>query len=103
MAYTVSRRTEIGIRVALGAAPAAVVGLVLRRVAYLVGAGAAAGVLGSLWASRAVAPLLYRLQPRDPLTIAAAVVVLAVVGAAAGWLPARPAARIDPARLLRES
>ncbi|OFW21642.1 MAG: hypothetical protein A3G21_14690 [Acidobacteria bacterium RIFCSPLOWO2_12_FULL_66_21] len=104
MAYTVSRRRrEIGIRVALGAAPRAVVALVLRRVAYLVGAGAAIGLLASMWASRAVAPLLYRLQPRDPATIAAAVVVLAVVGAAAGWLPARRAARVDPARLLRES
>jgi predicted permease len=101
--YAVSRRrTEIGIRMALGARPAGVVGMVLRRVALLVGAGAAVGVGAALWASQFVATLLYGLQPRDPVTLAGAVLVLAAIGVAAGWLPARRAARIDPARVLRD-
>jgi putative ABC transport system permease protein len=103
MSYAVSRRrTEIGIRMALGAAPGGVVALVLRRVAILVGIGTIAGAVVSLWASRFVSTLLYGLQPRDPLTLIAAILVLVTIGAMAGWLPARRASRIDPARVLRE-
>ncbi len=70
MSYAVSRRrTELGIRLALGAAPRAVVRLVLARVGLLVGAGVVAGAAASLWLSRFVAPLLYGLQPRDPVTL----------------------------------
>ena len=66
--YAVSRRrTEIGIRVALGAAPAAVVRLVLRRAALLVALGIATGAAVSLWAARFVSPLLFGLPPRDPV------------------------------------
>jgi putative ABC transport system permease protein len=102
-AYAVSRRrTEIGIRLALGARPGGVVRLVLRRVALLVGAGVVVGGVASLWAARFAGSLLYGLQPRDPVTLAAAAAVLAGVGALAGWLPARRASRIDPARVLRE-
>jgi putative ABC transport system permease protein len=101
--YAVSRRrTEIGIRMALGAQPGGVVMMVLRRVAILVGVGTVAGVAAALWASKFVATLLYGLQPRDPATLAGAVLVLASIGAAAGWLPARRASRIDPARVLRD-
>jgi predicted permease len=101
--YAVSRRrTEIGIRLALGAAPAGVVRMVLGRVGLLVGLGALTGSALSLWASKFVATLLYGLQPRDPVTLAAAVVVLGVIGVLAGWLPARRAAHIDPARVLRD-
>ncbi len=104
MAYSVSRRrAEIGIRMALGAAPAGVVWIVLRRVAVLVAIGVLFGAAASLWLSRFVAPLLFGLAPRDPMTLAGAIVVLAAVGTLAGWLPARRAARIDPARVLRES
>ncbi len=103
-AYAVSRRrAEIGIRLALGAEPRRVVRLVLARVAILVGAGVVAGVAASIWLSRFVAALVYGLDPRDPTTLAGAVAVLAVVGATAGWLPARRASRIDPARVLRDS
>ena len=102
-AYAVSRRrTEIGIRLALGAQPGGVIRLVLRRVALLVGAGVVAGGLTSLWAARFAGSLLYGLQPRDPWTLGAAAAVLVGVGALAGWLPARRASRIDPARVLRE-
>jgi ABC-type antimicrobial peptide transport system permease subunit len=87
---------------ALGAAPAGVIRLVLRRVVMLVGLGVALGSAASLWAARLVDTLLFGLQPRDPMTLAGAVAVLGVIGAIAGWLPARRASRIDPARVLRE-
>ena len=87
---------------ALGAAPGGVVRMVLRRVAVLVAAGVIIGAGVSLWASRFVATLLYGLQPRDPVTLVLAALVLSLIGALAGWLPARRAARIDPARVLRE-
>jgi len=101
--YAVSRRrTEIGIRMALGAEPRGVIGLVLRRVALLVLAGVVTGSAATLAAARFVSSLLYGLQPRDPLTLVAAAIVLATIGALAGWLPAWRASRIDPARVLRD-
>jgi putative ABC transport system permease protein len=102
--YAVARRrTEIGIRMALGAAPRGVVRLVLGRVSLLVAAGIALGAGASVWAAKFVATLLYGLEPRDPATIAGSAVVLAAVGAFAGWLPAYRASRIDPADVLRET
>ncbi len=101
--YAVSRRrTEIGIRMALGANPGGVTRMVLGRVAVLVGAGVAIGGLASVWASRFASSLLFGLQPRDPITLAVSAAVLLGVGALAGWLPARRASRIDPARVLRD-
>ena len=103
MSYSVSRRrSEIGIRMALGAAPSGVIALVLRRAAVLIIGGIVAGGGIALWAAKFVSPLLFGLQPRDPVTLAAATLVLTVIGAVAGWVPARRAARIDPARVLRE-
>ena len=102
--YAVSRRrTEIGIRMALGAAPGGVVRLVLARVTRLVAMGVVIGAALSLWASKFVAALLYGLEPRDPATLAGAAVVLGAVGLLAGWLPARRASRVDPAEVLREA
>jgi ABC-type antimicrobial peptide transport system permease subunit len=101
--YGVSRRrTEIGIRMALGADAAAVVRMVLGRTALLVGLGVAIGAGLSLWASTFVASLLYGLTPRDPITLVGAAATLAAVGAFAAWLPARRAAKIDPIEVLRE-
>jgi ABC-type antimicrobial peptide transport system permease subunit len=100
--YAVSRRrTEFGIRMALGAPPSRIVQLVLWRVALLVGAGVTVGAIVSLWASKFVASLLYGLEPRDPGTFASAVIVLTLVAAFAAWVPARRASRTDPAITLR--
>jgi putative ABC transport system permease protein len=101
--YAVSRRrAEIALRMALGAAPRTVLVLVLRRAVVLMGVGVIAGSAVSLWASQFVSPLLFGLQPRDPLTLAAAIALLATIGVLAGWLPARSASRLDPVRVLRE-
>jgi putative ABC transport system permease protein len=104
MSYVVCRRrTELGIRMALGAAPGAVVRLVLGRVVTLVTLGVVIGGAVSLWASKFVATLLYGLDPHDPAALIGASVVLATVAALAAWVPAWRASRIDPAHLLRDS
>jgi putative ABC transport system permease protein len=103
-AYAVAgRRTEIGIRMALGASSSGVVRLVLSQVMLLVGIGVLVGSGVSIWMSKFVATLLYGLEPRDPITLVGAAVVMGSVGAVAGWLPAYRASRIDPAEVLRES
>ena len=90
-------------RMALGETQSGVVRLVLSRVTMLVAIGVAVGAGISLWASTFVAALLYGLEPRDPATLAGAVLVLSIVGLTAGWLPAHRASRIDPAEVLRDS
>lgn len=101
--YAVSRRrTEIGIRMALGAAPRGVVGMVLGRVGLLVAVGVVMGVGVSLWAARFVSALLFGLEPRDWGTLVVAALILGAIGALAGWVPAVRASRIDPAQVLRE-
>jgi predicted permease len=100
--YAVTRRrTEIGVRMALGATPGSVVRLMLSRVTWLVGIGALAGAMLSVSAANLVRSLVYGLEPGDPATLAGTIAALAAVGAVAGWLPARRAARIDPALALR--
>jgi predicted permease len=96
------RRREIGIRLTLGAGRAAAERFVLGRVARLVTIGVVLGVAASLALSPVVQKMLYQLEPRDPATMALAAGTLVVVGLLAGWLPARRAARIDPAQVLRE-
>ena len=102
MSYNVARRTnEIGIRLALGAQRRDVLNLVMRESMILVAVGVVVGVAVALGASRFIATLLYGLAPTDALTIVAAVGVMVVVSALAGFLPARRAARVDPMVALR--
>ena len=102
-AYSVSRRrSEIGIRIALGARPAGIATLAWQRTVVLVAIGMVAGLAASLWLSRFVGPLLVGLEPNDPFTIVSAIVVLGTIGGLAAWLPARRAAHSYPAAVLRE-
>ena len=102
MAFQVARRThEIGVRMALGAKPARVVSMVVRRSLLLAGLGVAAGLAIALGASRLVSSLLYGIAPHDPISYAAAVAVLLLAAVAAGLVPALRAARVDPVTALR--
>jgi predicted permease len=102
MAYTVARRTrEIGIRMALGALQGNVMWLVMREVLLLVGSGVALGLPAAVGLSRLVQSQLFGIQPHDPLTLTAATAALAIVSAAAGYLPARRATRVNPVQALR--
>jgi predicted permease len=97
-----ARRSEIGIRMALGAEPASIVRLVFHHVGVLVVVGVSLGLLCSLAAARYVQALLFQLDARDPVTFAAAAAVLMIIGIAAAWVPAASAGRLDPAAVLRE-
>jgi predicted permease len=102
-AYSVNRqRSEIAVRIALGASAGRVVRRVLGGVVVRVAIGAAIGVALTAWAAPVAATLLYGLTPRDATTLAGATLLLGIVGAVAGWIPARRIARIDPARVLRD-
>jgi predicted permease len=100
-AAVTARRSEIGIRMALGARADGVVRLVLRGVAWMVGIGIVAGAALSAWAATFTQSLLYDVQPRDPLTFASAALTLIAVATIAAWLPARRASRISPIDTLR--
>jgi len=99
---TRARQAEIGLRLALGAQPRGIVRLVFHRASVLVAVGLALGLAGSLWAARFLSPLLFHVEARDPATFAAAAGVLVTAALLASWLPARRAARLDPATVLRE-
>jgi ABC-type antimicrobial peptide transport system permease subunit len=102
LSYNVSQRTrEIGIRVAMGAQRKSVLGLVLRESLLLVAAGLAMGIAVSLGAGRLISSQLFGIEPTDPTTFLVAVATLVVASAAAGYLPARRATRVDPIVALR--
>jgi ABC-type antimicrobial peptide transport system permease subunit len=102
MSYMVMRRArEIGIRIALGAMRGRVIWIVMREVLMLAGAGIAVGLPAALLLSKLVRNQLYGIEPQDPGSIAAAVVLLSLVAAIAGYIPAWRAANYDPARVLR--
>jgi predicted permease len=102
VAYSVAQRTrEIGLRMALGAGPAAVRGMVLRQVAWMTAIGGAIGLAAGIYLGQAARSLLYELQGYDPVVLAASLVGLAIVAVAAGYVPARRAAAIDPLSALR--
>ena len=96
------RRREIGIRMALGADTESVRGIVLRYAASLTVPGVALGLLVALFGSRLLDALLFGVESGDPATYGFAVAVFLGVGLAAGWLPARRAMSVDPARTLAE-
>ena len=102
MSYNVSRRTnEIGIRMALGAERKTVMGMVMSESMVLVVVGAVIGVAIALAAGRLVTALLYGVAATDMLSMAIAIVTMILVAAAAGYLPARRASRVDPMVALR--
>jgi predicted permease len=102
LAYAVSQRTrEIGVRVALGAAPGHILSMVLRQGLTSIALGLAIGLTGALGLSRLVSRLLFGVAPTDPLCFAGSVAVLAAAGVAACLVPARQAVAIEPMRALR--
>jgi predicted permease len=102
LAYTVAQRTrEIGLRMALGAAPARVRAMVLRQVAIMTAVGGALGLVAAVWAGRAAKAMLYQLEGHDPIVLVTSVVLLAAVALTAGFIPAHRASRVDPMLALR--
>jgi putative ABC transport system permease protein len=102
MAYLVNERAhEIGVRMALGARPAAVLGLVLRRGMSLALTGVALGLLTAFWLTRLIKNLLFGVSASDPLTFTGIALLLLVVAFLACWLPARRAMKVNPIFALR--
>jgi ABC-type antimicrobial peptide transport system permease subunit len=97
MSYAVLRRTaEIGLRMALGALPGHVLGMILRESLTLVCLGVAAGIAAACGASRLIASMLFGLSPTDPLTYGSVALLLVTVALVASLLPAHRASRVDP-------
>jgi predicted permease len=102
LSYAVVRRTrEIGIRLTLGAQPAAVVRSVIGRVAIAIGLGVVAGLAGGAYFATFVRTLLYEVEPFSAVSFVLPVLGLLAVGLVAAWFPARRATRVDPAEALR--
>jgi len=96
-----NRRNEIGIRLALGALPAQVRGMILRESGWLAVGGIVIGLGGALALARLVKLMLYGIQPNDPVTLGAGVLLLLAVALGASWIPARRAAAVQPMEALR--
>jgi putative ABC transport system permease protein len=102
LSYVVSQRTqEIGVRLAIGAAPVDVVRLFVREGALLAAIGLACGVAGALVAARSLDALLFGVTARDPLTFGGVAAALGLMALMASYLPARRAAKVDPMEALR--
>ena len=100
--YSVSQRTsEMGIRIAMGAEPTDVVGLVLADGARLTFGGVGLGLLGAASLSRVLESQLFGISATDPLTFAGVAIILASVAMLAAYIPARRTARLDPLMALR--
>jgi ABC-type antimicrobial peptide transport system permease subunit len=101
-AYAVTQHTrEIGMRMVLGAAPAQVIALFLRRGAVQLGIGLVIGVAGAFGVGRLLQAILVQTSPRDPLTLVSIVALLTIVAAVACIIPALRATRLDPLHALR--
>jgi ABC-type antimicrobial peptide transport system permease subunit len=102
LAYNVTQRTrELGLRLALGAAPGGVRALILKQVGVMALIGAGLGLAGAFGLGRVAETQLYGLSGRDPFVFGAAFAVLALVVLAASWVPAWRASRIAPTQALR--
>jgi ABC-type antimicrobial peptide transport system permease subunit len=102
LAYSVVQRTkEIGVRMALGAGSANILRMVLMQVALMTVIGAAIGAAVAYGIGRGAASLLFEMKAHDPLVMIGAALLLACVALAAGYVPARRAARVDPMQALR--
>ncbi|HMC78284.1 MAG TPA: ABC transporter permease [Vicinamibacterales bacterium] len=102
LAYTVSQRTrEIGLRMALGAAPSRVRAMVMRQVAWMTVVGAIAGLGGAVYIGLKAGSLLYEMKGSDPGVLAVSAVALSAVALLAGFVPAHRASRVDPMVALR--
>ena len=102
MAYTVSQRThEMGVRVALGAQPGDIVRLAVGECMLVAAIGLGLGVVGAVGVTRWLSSFLYDVKATDLPTFAAALLLLAATALAAGYIPARRAARLDPLTALR--
>jgi predicted permease len=103
MAYTVAqRKREIGVRLALGAAPSGIRRLVLGRGARLAAIGLAIGLAAAIGLGRVIRSLLFGITPFDVTTLVAVPIVLGGMALIASWIPARRAMRLDPVRAMRE-
>jgi predicted permease len=104
LAYTVAQRTrEIGLRMALGAAPGRVRAMVLRQVGIMTVVGGPIGLMAAIWAGRAAKSndILYQMDGHDPLVLAGSMFLLTLVALGAGFIPAHRASKVDPMRALR--
>jgi putative ABC transport system permease protein len=103
VSYSVQQRLrELGIRLALGAAPGSILQQVLGEGVVLASAGITAGLIGALLLTRYLASLLYTVKPIDPAVYAAVALILMTATLAGCYVPARRAMRVDPANVLRE-
>jgi ABC-type antimicrobial peptide transport system permease subunit len=102
LAYTVSQRTrEIGLRMALGAAPARVRRMVMKQVGIMILIGSLIGLTAAIWIGSVAQEQLYRMEGHDPVVMAGAAAILALVALSAGLIPAHRASRVDPMTALR--
>jgi putative ABC transport system permease protein len=102
MSYSVAQRShEIGVRMALGSDQGRVLRLVLNQTVILAVIGVAIGVAAALAFTRFMSSLLYSVRPSDPYTMVAVSILLMIVSALAGYIPARRASRVDPMIVLR--
>jgi len=96
------RTAEIGVRMALGAAPSGIFNLVVGYGLRLSAAGVAVGLVGAFAATRVMKSMLVGVKPEDPATFVAMALIFTIIAGAASWLPARRAARLDPTAALRD-
>ena len=102
MAYVVTLRTkELGVRIALGAQPSSVAAMMTKQGMLLTAVGIAGGLALFAGVARFLRSFLYGVAPSDPVALAAAALVLVTIAMLASWIPARRAARVDPADALR--